>query len=148
MSVPLKCMTAHHHPLKVMNQPYRLSVQKGHPIPSFAKLISRAIPLDGHQPSPPPTPMDEVVYFFPVRKKDQKHRHNVPPPPVLFFVFPFRKKGIFFSEIFLSSKGSDTATPSEIPFLGGDHLSSGNLILRGVRILNGMAVVKLRLQCC
>ena len=50
MSVPLKCMTVHHHPLKVMNQPYRLSAQKGHPIPSFAKLISRAIPLDGHQP--------------------------------------------------------------------------------------------------
>ena len=60
MSVPLKCMTVHHHPLKVMNQPYRLSVQKGHPIPSFAKLISRAIPLDGYQPPqrprpPPPT---------------------------------------------------------------------------------------------
>ena len=93
--------------------------------------------------------MDEVVYFFPVRKKDQKYRHSAPPPPpVLLFVFPFQKKGIFFSEIFLSSKGADTATPSEITFLGGDHLSSGNLIQRGVRILNGMAVVKLRLQCC
>ena len=57
-------LTVHHHPLEPMNKPYRLSVQKGHPIPSFA---------------------------------------------------------------------------------GGDHLSSGNLIQRG---LNGMAVVKLRLQCC
>ena len=119
MSVPLKCMTVHHHPLKVMNQPYRLSVQKGHPIPSFAKLISRAIPLDGHQPPQPPppppppppphpppppplTPMDEVVYFFPVRKKDQKYRHSAPPPPpqVLLFVFPFQKKGIFSQKYF------------------------------------------------
>ena len=99
MSVPLKCMTVHHHPLKVMNQPYRLSVQKGHPIPSFAKLISRAIPLDGHQPPqrpPPLTPMDEVVYFFPLRKKDQKYRHSAPPPlppmdEVVYF-FPLRKK--------------------------------------------------------
>ena len=143
MSVPLKCMTVHHHPLKVMNQPYRLSVQKGHPIPSFPKLISRAIPLDGHQPPQRPT----VVYFFPVRKKDQKYRHSAPPPSPSFRL-PFSKKGNFFSEIFLSSKGADTATPSEITFLGGDHLSSGNLIQRGVRILNGMAVVKLRLQCC
>ena len=147
MLVPPKCMTVHHHPLKVMNQPYRLSVQKGHPIPSFAKLISKAIPLDGHQPPPPPTPMDEVVYFFPVRKKDQKYRHSAPPPSP-FFRLPFSKKGNFFSEIFLSSKGAVTATPSEITFLGGDHLSWRNLIQRGVRILNGMAVVKLRLQCC
>ena len=92
--------------------------------------------------------MDEVVYFFPVRKKDQKYRHSAPPPPRPSFRLPFAKKGNFFSEIFLSSKGADTATPSEITFLGGDHLSSGNLIQRGVRILNGMAVVKLRLQCC
>ena len=99
-------------------------------------------------PPPPLTPMDEVVYFFPLRKKDQKYRHSAPPPPSPFFRLPFSKKGNFFSEIFLSSKGADTATPSEITFLGGDHLSWRNLIQRGVRILNGMAVVKLRLQCC
>ena len=98
---------------------------------------------------PPHNPMDEVVYFFPVRKKLQTYRPTPPPPPLSpFFRLPFSKKGNFFSEIFLSSKGADTATPSEITFLGGDHLSSGNLIQRGVRILNGVAVVKLRLQCC
>ena len=112
MSVPLKCITVHHYPLKAMNRPYRLSVQKGHPIPSFAKLISRAIPLDGHQPPqpPPPTPMDEVV--FPRKKK----RSKVPkqrPHPRPFFRLPFSKKGNFFSEIFLSSKGADTATPQK-----------------------------------
>ena len=92
---------------------------------------------------PPLTPMDEVVYFFPLRKKDQKYRHSgaPPPPPSPSFRLPFSKKGNFFSEIFLSSKGADTATPSEITFLGGDHLSSANLIQRGVRILNGMAVL-------
>ena len=126
MSVPLKCMTVHHHPLKVMNQPYRLSVQKGHPIPSFAKLITRAIPLDGHQP---PQRID-----------------TAPPPPSPFFRLPLSKKGNFFSEIFQKSKAADIATPSEITFLGGDDRSSGNLIQSWVWILNGMAVCKLRLQ--
>ena len=109
MSVPLKCMTVHHHPLKVMNQPYRLSVQKGHPIPSFAKLISRAIPLDGHQPPqrpPPPNPHGWGSLLFPRKKKRSKvSTQRLPPPPKSFFSSSLFEKREFFLRNISEFKG-------------------------------------------